>query len=516
RKPSVPKLQTNFSDPTIGTRKSQAAKDLEARRRSLARRPSAPVIVHPKDLGSPGSTGAPRLDFIPTEQDLIHGHSGDAEPMVHVGSTATGTSTSSVPIGLPSNPRAMRHTKYMSAEPDEDDNMQSMAYISSTIQRPPTTEPALLPAMVFVPPSRAASAPLEKMLAPNAPRHISRESLNTRPIHSRMSSLNEMIIEPSPPPPPPPPPGPFIDRNSGLAVLDSSVVIVQDRDSTDLGGTVILPELQHLANAGGSVMGNHPPSNSSSTSLGVINIGISTPEPMTLNAQHLPASVLPAQPPPMEMSSTPSHRRGHGSVGGNIADTAATHGGIGGKLRGVRDRLRDRSASRNRTKSPPRFTHSPYESISGPMEPRSKSVQPILTTQQYVSSSGSTTNLTLPSVAYNAPGPTLTQATYNPNAPNPSNLPSTTTGYRTPKEIARAVMQQSAANAPPVPPVPPLPPGPTEHLQFGINAERTAPQGGLPSNMAGYRNPKDIRANMPPNSLQPGTGPRQTLNGEPF
>jgi hypothetical protein len=34
--------------------------------------------------------------------------------------------------------------------------------------------------------------------------------------------------------------------------------------------------------------------------------------------------------------------------------------------------------------------------------------------------------------------------------------------------------------------------------------------------MAGYRNPKDIRANMPPNSLQPGTGPRQTLNGEPF
>jgi hypothetical protein len=512
RRPSVPKLQTNFSDPHVDSRKTLAAKELEARRRSLARRPSAPVILHPDALASPVSAGGSRQqDVIPTEQDLIQGHSGSSDTMMHVNNNITGTSTSSVPIGLPSNPKAMRHTKYMTAEPDEYDITPAVPQIPGNLNRSPTAEPMLLPASIFVPPNRSSSAPIEKMLGPNAPLHMSRESLSTRPIHSRMSSLNEMITGPNhPPPPPPPPPGPIIDRNSGLAVLDSSVVIVQDRDSVDME-TVILPELQHLAHASALHASASPPSNSSSNSLGVINIGISTPEPMTLTNTPLQLVSVPVQSSSAEVLSTPSHRRGRGSIGGSISEASppTSHSGLGGKLRGVRDRLRDRSGSRTRNKSPPRFTHSPYESVSGQTEQRSKSVQPIMQSTSG-QPGGSTTNLTLPSVAYGGPGPTLSQATYNPNAPVNTALPSTTAGYRTPKEIARAVMQQSAANAPPVPPVP------IEQLQFGINAERHAPQVGLPSNMTGYRNPKEIRANMPPNSIQPGTGPMQTLNGEPF
>jgi hypothetical protein len=539
----MPKLQTNFSDQGgLMTRKNLAAQEqLEARRRSLARRPSAPVIMHPTQLGSPQDEASPMQMMIPTEQELIQGHAGNPQQLMQAAKAVTGTSTDSVRIGLPSNPGAMRHTKYVSSD-EEDKAMQMDAQGLMA-----NDETLVLPATTFRPPSRAASAPLEKMLAPNpSPRLVGRDSLGTRPIiHARMNSLNEIVTTP-----PPPPPAPLADP---MQVLGSSVEVVHDPRHSVGNGPAILPELQHLANAQGPPVASEESFSTSSSSLGIINIGMATPEPMPFNPP-APSASVPALGPHVEVSSpAKSHRRARGSIGGSVNEAmiSSQTGGFGGKLRGVRDRLRDRSASRNRNASPPRYARSPYESINEPVD-RTSSAPP-----QHMIPAQSTTSLlnvagpapagdhgglaTLPSVAYGAKprGQTLSAAAYNPNASNPSlpsttagyrnpkdiaraamaaeptktmsppppgsSVPSTTAGYRTPKEIARAVMQQSAGSAPPIPPMP----------HFGVNAERPAPAG-LPSNMAGYRNPKDIRANMPPSSVQPGTEPMQTLNGEPF
>jgi len=265
---------------------------------------------------------------------------------------------------------------------------------------------------------------------------------------------------------------------------------------------------------------------------------------------------VPQTGPSIEVSSPSGHRRGRGSISGSGSiNEQSSNGSIGGKIRGVRDRLvRDRSASRNRGKSPPRtrdFARSPYESI-GDID-RSKTAPPMnlpmqtLSLQSMSSQPDSGAPLTLSAVSYNA-APTLSATTYNspPTLSSQAYSPSVTTGYRNPKDIARATMntnngpdrfdpstsssavggtmastmsgyrnpkeiaraamaaQQGQSTTPPY------------EVQFGLNAERPPPAVKSQNVTAGYRNPKEIRANMPPRQSQAGTGPMPRMNGAPF
>ena len=101
-------------------KKEQAARELEERRKSLARRPSMPPIVHPEELarlspmqyrqGSPEFTRS--QTFPPPKQPS---RSQTASPASLNTSPAYLNQTpaqSAVQIGLPATPRAMRHPKY--------------------------------------------------------------------------------------------------------------------------------------------------------------------------------------------------------------------------------------------------------------------------------------------------------------------------------------------------------------------------------------------------------------------
>ncbi|KAK4617968.1 hypothetical protein CLAFUR4_12431 [Fulvia fulva] len=113
------------------SRKQLAAKELEERRRSLARRPSAPHVPLPGEdaaslFGRPSMTPRSHTDLgdSPTSfmPPMSRSHTVDPDDMSKYNnqSRITGTSTPSAPIGLPATPRAMRHPKYMSSDPSDD------------------------------------------------------------------------------------------------------------------------------------------------------------------------------------------------------------------------------------------------------------------------------------------------------------------------------------------------------------------------------------------------------------
>ena len=104
-------------------KKEQAARELEERRKSLARRPSVPPIVHPEDLVilSPVQYQRPSIPDFSRSQTFPAGpsqhtpRSNTTSPaplqtsQPYLRESATG---SSVSVGLPATPRAMRHPKF--------------------------------------------------------------------------------------------------------------------------------------------------------------------------------------------------------------------------------------------------------------------------------------------------------------------------------------------------------------------------------------------------------------------
>lgn len=102
------------------TRKELAQAELEARRLSLARRPSAPTIplpgsFHQRTLSAHGSLSAENspnnLNGFPSrqQQSQTQPQPPRVSPAFSQQSQQSTESTSSVPIGLPATPRAMRH-----------------------------------------------------------------------------------------------------------------------------------------------------------------------------------------------------------------------------------------------------------------------------------------------------------------------------------------------------------------------------------------------------------------------
>lgn len=412
--------------PTTLSRKELAAKELEERRLSLARRPSAPVIPHPGELAHRSVPGErSHMDniepftTISMHRDPIQ-RSQTADPEISKKYSPTGrmytgaTSTASVPIGLPATPRAMRHPRYMSADPNEREGIPAVPTIPDTMvviaQASQDTQDdlgPLLPATTFGQPTlaRSASAPPEDISPANMAPRISptyplgrRGSLGGNRGHSRNASSEGTNYKRVSPPP--------ITASIDETIHENQVVILEN----DPAAPPLLAELQHLA-----APPPPPPAplqlNTSPKGSMLINVAID--ENPTEKAQEV---ISPAPTSPQ------SHRRGRGSVSENIGMT----------FKRVTERMR--STSRSRNKSPPiRADISPYESVPEFAFPRNSSAR---------------------------------------------------------SPIEGHGQDYFGKFSPPPPP----PPQPMEQVVSPIEN----PQ------FAGYRHPKEVRANMPPETLQAG------------
>ncbi|KAL6155648.1 hypothetical protein ACJQWK_05456 [Exserohilum turcicum] len=419
------------------SKRAMAARELEERRLSLARRPSAPVIPHPGDLAfRPVSHERSNTDDILSSMSMYRepiqrSHTADPEMTKRYSPTnraggAGPTSTPSVPIGLPANPRAMRHPRYMTADPNQEDDIPAVPSIPNDMQQMHGSSRAkeddigpLLPATTFgqpISPPRSMSAPPQDMQQPssshNSPTYPiigRRPSLGGSRGHSRQNTMPEVLPQTnykrhSPPP---------ITASIAETIHESQVVVLEQDDSAP----PLLSQLQHLATPPPPPP---PPLNIGGNGIGMINIAIEGNSPSEKPMEFSPTHASTA-------SSPHSHRRGRGSVSENLGMT----------FKRVTERMRSTSRGPQRAKSPiTRAEVSPYESMPEFSFPR---------------------------------GP----ATRSPPADG---------GH------TDSYMDQ-------IPPPPPPPPHPQPMEQVIPPSDNSQPF---------YRHPKELRANMPPNTLQAG------------
>lgn len=422
----------HLSRPTTLSRKELAAKELEERRLSLARRPSAPVIPHPGELAHrpvAERSHTDGLELITMHRDPVQ-RSQTADPEISKKYSPTNripvgaTSTSSVPIGLPATPRAMRHPRYMSADPNEREGIPAVPTIPDNLimletQQVAQADGPLLPATTFgqAPPARSASAPPEDVspvniaprISPTLPQPTRRGSLGGNRGHLRMNTSPDLSVGPDHKRVSPPPITASIDET----IHENQVVILEQ----DPNAPTLVAELQHLATPPPpppAPASSNP--NSPKSSVGLINIAIEE-KPQD--------AASPVAGPSATSSPINTHRRGRGSVSENIGMT----------FKRVTERMR--STSRSRNKSPPvQAGPSPYESVPEFTFPRSASA-------------------------------------------------------RSPVDN-RGTEYLGKLSPPPPPPTQPM-----EQAISPIDELRN-------SQFQGYRHPKEIRANMPPQQLQPG------------
>lgn len=505
---------TDDSEPRASAlrRKELAQRELEERRLSLARRPSAPSIPLPGQMQArPPMAPRANTENSPTSYapQLSRAQSVDPEQLTRYGKI-TGTSTPSAPIGLPATPRAMRHPRYMSTDPNEregtppvpeipenvsalssmgsslsqvsNSNLDSMApsnvmsnltsnltsnvssggsyltsnvsygssalssQVSSNAQYDEDDNVApLLPSTVF-----GQKAPYTR--SATAPPEKSSAGVHhayksTVPSSNRRTSHVRKIA------PPDSHDLPVASIDEALANSGDQVVVIPEPDNPPM-----LPELQHLA---GPPPPPPPPPKLTTqlpvgptNSSGVISIAIGENEPhsaidlpVTLPSTTYPQPMERDTMSPMERATTASptaQRRGRGSVSESF----------GSRFRDLSDRMR--STSRNRVKTPVEYRPAPYESVPPPP---------------------------MPSQHYRRESESRAKSPYE-----------------------QAMADRNRGQIPPPPPPPPQP----FALPEGRLDETTIPPSTLPrsqSAMGGYRNPKEIRANMPPETLQQGVYP---------
>ncbi|GJD01724.1 IDC1 protein [Colletotrichum higginsianum] len=211
-------------------KKEEAARELEERRKSLAQRPSAPLILHPSNIRI-GIESSPSVVELPPRS-----HTADS-----VQRSMYAHSNSNIHIGLPATPKAMR----LISESEKDKNnipvppipstfAQRHSPVGSSKQRSPKKEReagplAFLPSSVYQPPARgimtrslsAPSIPPPVATSPKIPSSHSKghssdpsrrrgnsEDIRTVDdmIRARQASQESNNYGILPPPPPPPPP----------------------------------------------------------------------------------------------------------------------------------------------------------------------------------------------------------------------------------------------------------------------------------------------------------------------
>ncbi|KAL2813915.1 hypothetical protein BJX63DRAFT_209257 [Aspergillus granulosus] len=224
-------------------RKELAAAELEARRLSLARNPSAPNIPFPGEiqytrgiLESPPfniqsfTPRTPGRSMIPPKTSPDYPSSSDSN-----------SSRAGVPLGLPATPRAMRHPKYSGAsesEPmppppppppsappptDHAPLLLSDAKYQGEAERIPRSMSVPVPEVL--PPNRHVDMPMHPHFNPNLPR--SRSSDRNRAMQHRRKSSREL-------------------STGGNYNYGTSPVAVSIEETMEKAMPPILPELQHL------------------------------------------------------------------------------------------------------------------------------------------------------------------------------------------------------------------------------------------------------------------------------
>jgi hypothetical protein len=364
-------------------KKEAAARELEERRKSLARRPMAPPIPHPHEL-SPTGTQPPADAFdlpnLASVAQELPPRSQTAEPMTmrEAGGTRSMYAPRVPAIGLPATPKAMRLV--MAGDPRGAPGVPPIPATFVQKKTPPQSKDGspqhspkkegestltLLPSTVYSPPNRppiarCMSAPPEEPVAPAvlqggvAPTGLSRgmslRKLSTPDVsearqmtrtidgmidgrgHSRRASHDQPPPPPPPPmlkelahlatpPPPPPAPLPFGHANKPVVY------------GAQGSGTIEI----------------------------VMDDGQTVPAPM-IGTPVVPIheTTVPILAPPAPPSSRGAHHRGRSSVDNSI----------GARISRATERMRSASRGRNsvasRTKSP-ETTVAPYESIPMPV-----------------------------------------------------------------------------------------------------------------------------------------------------
>ncbi|KAI0137207.1 hypothetical protein BJ170DRAFT_678061 [Xylariales sp. AK1849] len=368
-------------------KKEAAARELEERRKSLARRPSAPPIPHPDNLSPilsrpPTAFELPRTTFTPPQDVPRRSQTADFTRSSYM------RSGNKPVIGLPATPKAMRlqfqtdnrgkpnvppiPVAYVKSSPTSSGQPSPDKLPNSSPERSPRSEEqpsllTLLPSTVYSPPSRppiprcmSAPIPEEPQVPAGLPFHPaqspgkhSRRSSVSRKMsapdthtqgsmrgidemigsgrHSRQASRDDMV----PPPPPPPPP--------------------------------MLKELAHLATPPppppAPLPGSRPQVFGGNS--GTIEIVMDEDDGAVPTAAPMGDATVPiiAPPAPKSHSRSNSHARGR-SINEKLDNS------IAGRISRATERMRSASRGRNstlgnRTKSPEQT--SPYESVLPPV-----------------------------------------------------------------------------------------------------------------------------------------------------
>ena len=353
-------------------KKALAAAELEARRLSLARRPSAPAIPMPGQSTlhnkSASMDAAPTLarsktDFIPTLAninsiaDRMEARNSPRAPGSDSGSSGKGSNGPR----RQGTPRAMRHPTQDSSIPDIPENMVTL--LGSETYRPPkSTEPVprsmsaphVKDESIRVPPSDLPKHPAFDMRIPNS------RSSSKADEHRRAMSRER---------------GRGASRERGM----SKDRRPPTRDENQ--PPPILPELQHLA------MPPPPPPPPQHPMPGDQSQGLKLQTAFTPPVNQYNPSAVPlpqsgmASEPPSATAQFQGHRRGRS---GNEST------GMFGGLRNLADRMRSTSRGRDTRSPPTEDTVSPYESIPLPPNYHQRAAQirsPIIQEEETVAMS---------------------------------------------------------------------------------------------------------------------------------
>lgn len=378
---ALERLARNSGDRDTQHKKALAARELEARRESLARRPLAPQIPHPAELSNarpPIGRSQTELGDSPTSWAAPVSSSQQQAPRLPVTPPANDSNefgnrlgaASVGPYGLPATPRAMRHPKY---DASQNESIPSVPELPETLQ--PTSDVFHTGQLARELP-RSMSAPIPEQPMPPVPSDLPphpafHKALRTGSKRSNFSPLGDI--------------GQHRRRPSGeshsmtLAPMTFGIdETLQAADSTLQITTIepppLLPELQHLTSAvppppppppafPGDAGAHH--SASSGSGLGVINIAIDD-QPR----QHDPNVI---EVPPLarqnNLSPPPGTERGSPAtvVRSNSNHKRGRSENFKNNIKGITDRLRSTSRGRNNTKSPhmeqTAKAPSPYESV---------------------------------------------------------------------------------------------------------------------------------------------------------
>ncbi|KAJ9247944.1 hypothetical protein DTO195F2_8983 [Paecilomyces variotii] len=341
------------------TRKELAAAELEARRLSLARRPSAPNIPLPGEIhhtkSASDSPPFTAVSFNQRAQAKSRTGTNNSSPE-YPNSSDSGSSkrSSGVPIGLPATPKAMRLPKYSSDLPPDAPAAPEISDDAATSPGPTSPDqPERLGRSRYGPSEKfeigiPADLPAHPYYKPEIPR--SRSTSRTRfPGHYRQNSRDWGVHG-----------SPTYGSSPSVTVSIEETLAnsMQEAGSTDAQNPPLIPELQHLNQplppppAPGSREGQSPQNSTGTIDIAIDNDILAKSFPRAMTAA--PTMTADSKPTREQRRMSFDHRRGR-----SINESFAS------KIRNFTDRMR--STSRNRyARSPPVDSSeqvSPYESI---------------------------------------------------------------------------------------------------------------------------------------------------------